>query len=51
MCVGAVDSLRIGVLNTYEVTHYVPLAYPTSNSRVSNNPRIMASLTQLPKQP
>ena len=25
MCVGAVDSLRIGFLNTQEVTHYVPL--------------------------
>ena len=25
MCVGAVDSLRIGVLNTQEVTHYIPL--------------------------
>ena len=23
MCVGAVDSLRTGVLNTQEVTHYV----------------------------
>ena len=25
MCVGAVDSLRIGFLNTQEVIHYIPL--------------------------
>ena len=42
MCVGAVDSLRIGILNSQEVTHYVPLTYLTSNSRASNNPRILS---------
>ena len=42
MRVGAVDSLTTGVLNTQKVTHYVPLTYPISNSRASNNPQILS---------